>query len=118
MEVVVNAQAYYKGHSLNENGSVNLSMKLKYDNLTNAIQLQQMLNNDVNIAVKIPGAKAMKLGMFRIKSTTINGDGESVVKFNGLNDYIEVDNLNNLVTKEPFKAKFVAEVEQEDDESE
>lgn len=114
----VNAQANYKGHSLSENGSVNLSMKFKYDNLVNTIKLTQMLNNDVNITVKLPDEKPLKLGMFRIKHIAIDDDGESVVKFNGLNQFVEVDNLNNIVTKELFKAKFEAEIEEEDEDEE
>ena len=115
MKVKTMAVAQNKGHSLNENGSVNLSLKFKYDQLVNVIQLTQMFSNDIKIAVQLPGVDPLKLGMFRLKNITIDGDGESTVKFNGLNDYIEVDNLNNIVTKELFKAKFVADVEIEDD---
>lgn len=114
MKVKVIAVAQYKGHSLSENGSVNLSLKFKYDQLVNVIQLTQMFSNDVNVAVKIPEVGSFKLGMFRIKSINIDGDGESIVKLNGLNDYIEVDNLNNIVTKELFQARFVADIESED----
>lgn len=118
MKIDVRTVANYKGHSLSENGSVNLSLKLRYDELTKTIETMQMLNNDVDITVKLPGVKAMKIGMFRIKNITVDGDGESVIKFNGVNDYIEVDNLNNMVTKEPFQVKFSANIESEDDTSE
>ena len=110
----------YGGHSLSANGSVNLTLKADYSELVNTIQVQQMLNNDVSIKAKLPGGKPMKLGMFRVKSTTIDGDGESTLKFNGLNDYIEMDNLNLLPTKgsgdEMFVVMMEADVEEEDDE--
>ena len=110
----------YGGHSLSANGSVNLTLKADYSELVNMIQVQQMLNNDVSIKAKLPGGKPMRLGMFRVKSTTIDGDGESTLKFNGLNDYIEMDNLNLLPTKgsgdEMFVVMMEADVEEEDDE--
>ena len=110
----------YGGHSLSANGSVNLTLKADYSELVNTIQVQQMLNNDVSIKAKLPGGKPMRLGMFRVKSTTIDGDGESTLKFNGLNDYIEMDNLNLLPTKgsgdEMFVIMMEADVEEEDDE--
>ena len=110
----------YGGHSLSANGSVNLTLKADYSELVNTIQVQQMLNNDVSIKAKLPGGKPMRLGMFRVKSTTIDGDGESILKFNGLNDYIEMDNLNLLPTKgsgdEMFVVMMEADVEEEDDE--
>ena len=109
----------YGGHSLSANGSVNLTLKADYSELVNTIQVQQMLNNDVSIKAKLPGGKPMRLGMFRVKSTTIHGDGESTLKFNGLNDYIEMDNLNLLPTKgsgdEMFVVMMEADVEEEDD---
>lgn len=108
----------YGGHSLSANGSVNLTLKAKYGELTNTILAMQMLNNDINIRAKIPGQKPMALGMFRIKSIAVDGDGESVIKFNGLNDYVEMDNLNLLPTKNDggdgsFVIMMVATIEEE-----
>jgi hypothetical protein len=111
--ITIQAVAKYKGHSISENGAVNLTFKFTYDELTHVILINQMLNNDVNVIVKLPDEKAMKLGMFRIKAINIDGDGESTVKLNGLNDYIEVDNLNHIVTKDLFKIKMSAEIEEE-----
>lgn len=105
----------YGGHNISANGSVNLTLKASYSELPNTVQLLQLLNNDVTIKAKLPGCKAMKLGMMRIRDIKFDGDGESVVKFNGLTDYIEVDNLNSLVTSEEFAVAYEAEVELEDD---
>lgn len=85
----------YKGHSLSANGSVNLTLSAMYSELTKTINLMQMLNNDVEIKAKVSG-KVLKLGVFRIKNIIIDGDGESKIKFNGLSDYVEMDNLNLL----------------------
>ena len=115
MNVKVKEIVKYGGHNLSANGSVNLTFKASYSELTNTIQLMQMLNNDVNIKAKVPGEKAMKLGMFRIKEIKVEGDGESIIKFNSLNDYTEMDNLNYLPIKgsenEEFAVMMSAEIE-------
>lgn len=120
MTIKVKEVVKYGGHSLSANGSVNFTLKASYSELTNSIKLMQMLNNDVNIKAKLPAGKPMKLGMFRIKQIVVDGDGESTLKFNGLNDYIEMDNLNLLPLNSDETKEFVvmmeAEVEEEDGE--
>lgn len=122
MNIKVKSIVRYGGHSLSANGSVNLILKSAYSELTNTIKLMQMLNNDVEIRAKIPGGNPMKLGIFRIKQIVIDGDGESVLKFNGLNDYIEMDNLNLLPLNSDENKEFVvmmaAEIEEEGEENE
>ena len=120
MNVKVKEVVKYGGHSLSANGSVNFTLKAGYSELPKSIQLMQMLNNDVFIKAKIPGYNPMKLGSFRIKQIVIDGDGESVLKFNGLNDYIEMDNLNLLPMNDSDVKEFVvmmeAEIEEENNE--
>lgn len=120
MNIKVKEVVKYGGHSLSANGSVNFTLKAAYSELTNSIKLMQMLNNDVNIKAKVPSGKPMKLGLFRIKQIIIDGDGESIIKFNGLNDYIEMDNLNLLPLNSDENKEFVvmmeAEIEDENDE--
>lgn len=122
MNIKVKEVVSYKGHSLSANGSVNFTLKATYSELSNSIQLMQMLNNDVMIKAKVPGSKSMKLGMFRIKQIIVDGDGESVLKFNGLNDYIEMDNLNQLPLNSDENKEFMvlmeAEIEDEENEEE
>lgn len=122
MTVKVKEVVKYGGHSLSANGSVNFTLKASYSELTNTIQMMQMLNNDVTIKAKLPAGKPMKLGMFRIKQIIIDGDGESTLKFNGLNDYIEMDNLNLLPLNNDDNKEFVimmeAEIEIEGEEGE
>lgn len=118
-QIKVKQVVKYGGHSLSANGSVNFTLKAAYSELVNTIQAMQMLNNDVVIKAKVPGSKPMKLGMFRIKQITVDGDGESTIKFNGLNDYIEMDNLNILPTNgdenKMFTIMMEADVEEEDE---
>ena len=118
-QIKVKQVVKYGGHSLSANGSVNFTLKAAYSELVNTIQAMQMLNNDVHIGAKLPGQKPMKLGMFRIKQITVDGDGESTIKFNGLNDYIEMDNLNILPTNgdenKMFTVMMEADVEEEDE---
>ena len=110
----------YGGHNLSANGSVNLTLKARYSELPNSIMLMQMLNNDVTIKAKIAGQKPMKLGVFRIKEVKIDGDGESVIKFNSLSDYVEMNNLNILPLNDSDSQEFVvkmdAEIEEEEEE--
>lgn len=117
MNVKVKEVVKYAGHSLSANGSVNFTLKASYSELTNTIQLMQLLNNDVSIKAKMPGGKPMKLGSFRVKQIVIDGDGESTIKFNGLNDYIEMDNLNVLPQNDSDTKEFVvlmeADIEEE-----
>ena len=122
MTIKVREVVKYGGHSLSANGSVNFTLKASYSELTNSIQAMQMLNNDVTIKAKLPAGKPMKLGMFRIKQIIVDGDGESTLKFNGLNDYIEMDNLNLLPLNNDDNKEFVvmmeAEIETEEEDEE
>lgn len=107
----------YKGHSVLQNGSVNITLKAQYSGITNSVQLLQMLNNDVSIHVKLGGEKKpFDIGSFRIKSVNFDGDGESVVKLNSLNDFVDIDGINRLITKDEFQVMFVANIEEENEE--
>ena len=44
----------------------------------------------------IPTFKAVNSGSIHIQDIKIDGDGESVLKFAGISDYVEMDNLNLL----------------------
>ena len=112
----------YDGHSQRKNGSVILSLKGSYSELVNTVKTLQLLNNDVILKAKIPDSKPIKLGMFRVDSIRIDGDGESTIKYNGLSDYIEMDNLNLLPLNSDDVKEFVvmmeSEIEEEKEEDE
>ena len=114
MNLKVKQVVQYGGHSLKANGSVDFTLKAAYSELVNTIQTMQMLNNDITIKAKV-NKKVLPLGIFRIKQIIIDGDGESKLRFNGLSDYIEMDNLNMLPLNsdevKDFVVMLTAEVE-------
>ena len=59
----------------------------------------------------------IKLGRLRINQLVADGDGESKMRFNGLKDYIETDNLNmlplNSDTVSEFIVQYTADIEEE-----
>ena len=107
----------YGGHNQSANGSVNLTLIAAYGELVHTIEASQLLNNDIFVKFKLPGMKAERLGMFRIKQLIIDGDGESKIKLNGLSDYIEMDKINLLPLRTDetpeFNVLFEADVELE-----
>ena len=74
----------------------------------------------MTIKAKLPGEKAMMLGTFRIKQIQFDGDGDSRLKFNGLRDFVEFNNINKLPLStdetSEFQVLMVADVEEEDGE--
>lgn len=124
LSINVNQVVKYGGHSLAASGSVNLTLKAMYSELTKTIQLHQMLNNYITVKAKLPGqSKALMLGIFMIKGLNTSGDGCSTIKLNGLNTYVEMDNLNLLPTKQDgdedlFLVRYEAEIEEEESENE
>lgn len=122
VQVKIKEVVEYAGHSISANGAVNLTVKAGYSELPNSIQMCQLLNNDVTIKAKVPGVKAMMLGMFRVKNINIEDDGESKLKFAGLSQSVEVDNLNRLPLNDSDTKQFQilveaeVEIEREDDE--
>ena len=118
MNVKVKEVVKYNGHNVRANGSVDISFKAMYGEITNSISVLQMLNNDVTIAAKLAGQKPKKLGMFRVKNVSFDDDGESVLKFNSITDNVEMDNINEFVTMEEFQILLNSEVEEEEEEEE
>lgn len=108
----------YNGHSVKANQSVDISFKAGYDQLANAVQLLQMLNNDVTIKAKVPDVKPFSLGSFRVQAVNISHDGESAIKFNSMADFTEVDNFSKLIGSEMVVLKVSADIEIEDSEQE
>lgn len=107
----------YAGHSLRANGSVNFTVKAMYSELVNSIKMMQMLNNDVSLKARMANGNPVNLGYFRIQEIKVDSDGESTIKFNGISDNIEMDNLNNLPLSDADVKQFtilaVADIEEE-----
>lgn len=103
-KVKVKQVVEYAGHSIGSNGSVNLTLKAKYDELVNTVGLIQMLNENIDITAKVSGKPAFALGTFMIKQLIVDGDGESKIKLNGISEYVNVNQFNFL----PFKSDEVS----------
>jgi hypothetical protein len=118
MIVKVKGLCKYNGHSIKNNRAVDLSLVFAYDELPNYIKLVQLLNEHIDVSVKIGDQEVEKIGNFMIRAINIDHDGQGVIKLNSQMDHVEADLINNLVS-ETFKILFVADVEDiEDDEEE
>lgn len=104
----------YNGHSVKANQSVDLNVKAGYDQLSNAVCLLQMLNNDVTILAKLPDTKPFRLGTFRVQAVNISHDGESAIKFNSMADFTEVDNFSKLIGSDMVILRVTADIEKEE----
>lgn len=118
MKVEIKEVVAYKGHSVKVNGNLDLTFSAMYDQITKSMEILQMLNNNIMITAKLPGSKPVKLGMFNIKNISFDNDGESILKFNTLFDYVEYDNLKSIINQENFVIRLEADVELENDEEE
>lgn len=118
MKITVKEVVSYKGHSIKANGNLDITFTAMYSELTNSIEVLQLLNNDVKIIAKLPGEKAKSLGTFNVKNVTFDGDGQSVLKFTSLCEFVELENINDLVSQENFQIKIEGDVELEDGEGE
>lgn len=120
-KIELKAVGQYNGHQAKPSGSVDLNIVCEYSELTNTIPMLQLLNNDINLAVKKAGEKPFKLGIFRLQQINFDHDGQAKIKFNSTNDFVEIDNLNKLIPMEKgerftIKLNSVVELEDETDE--
>lgn len=114
MKISIKEVVSYKGHSVKANGNMDISFSAMYSELTNSIKVLQLLNNSVTVVAKLPGAKPIKLGSFNVKNVLFDGDGESVLKFTSLVDFIEMEAINSIISQENFQIKMEADVELEE----
>lgn len=111
MKISIKEIVSYKGHSVKANGNIDISFSAMYGELTNSIKVLQLLNNDVKITAKLPGSKPITIGSFSVKNVLFDGDGESILKFTSLVDYVEMDSLNLIISQENFQIKLESDVE-------
>ena len=111
MKIAIKEIVNYKGHSVKTNGNVDLSFSAMYDQITKSIEVLQLLNTDVKISAKLPGKKPVMLGSFNVKNVLFDNDGESVLKFNTMTDFVEMNNINSIITQDSFQLKLEADVE-------
>ena len=114
--------AKYNGHKIKPSGAVDLNVTCKYSEMTNTIQLLQLLSNDIKLVVKKPNEKPFKLGTFRLQALNYDHDGQAKIRFNSMTDFVEVDDINRLIPddkQERFIIRVMAEIEiEEGDEQE
>lgn len=120
VKVEVKAVAEYAGHNITANGNIDLNVQCEYGEITNYLQLTQMLNNDIKVGVKIEDRKPFSLGQFRLKQLRIDHDGSAKIKLNSITDFVEVNRVSELIGAGHFKIMFKAEViiEEENEEEE
>lgn len=112
-KVKIKSLCKYNGHSVKANKSVDISFKFMYSELTNYIKLIQLLNENIEISIKIEDEKAQKLGTFMIRGIGIDHDGEGNIKFNSQLDFIEPNVINEIAGK-TLQILFVANIDVED----
>lgn len=110
-KVAITEFVSYSGHNVSANGIVNLTLAAKYGELTNTIQAMQLLNEDIKMKAKLGANKPMLLGTFRIKNITVDGDGESKIKFASDRDAVELDNINALPFSNEDNSDFMIRME-------
>jgi hypothetical protein len=114
-KVKVSGVVSYGGHTIKQNGIVELTLKADYSDLPMTINLFQLLNEDMHVEVRVPNEKPKKIGIMRINRINVSSDGCSTVKLVGDKDYIELDNINTLPTvqdDEPgFRVRFLTHID-------
>jgi hypothetical protein len=110
--------ASYGGHSIKANKSVDLTLKVKYDELEKVVMLLQFLNENIDITIKRQGQKAQQLGTFMLKEVKVDHDGASVVKFNSMIDHVNADDINTMVGEDLMQIKLDADSQYQEDKDE
>ena len=111
----------YKGHSVKQNGVVELNLGFKYSELHLSVLNTQLLNENISLFAKLDGS-VESLGVFMIKNIGIDHDGNSTIKYGSTMDNAESNTINELSYKKTddvmFMLKATIEVEEGEDEDE
>lgn len=86
----------YDGHSVRKDGDIDVKFKADYGEVVNVLSLFQMLNQNVDIKVKVGSAKPSVLGTFIIRSISVDRDGESKLKFNSEANHVNLSSIMEL----------------------
>jgi hypothetical protein len=119
-KVKIKTIAAYKGHSVKPTGVVEVTLGFKYDELTNYIQAIQMLNEDVEMKVRL-GTETKRLGEWRVNNMQIDHDGNAVIRFRSTIQAIDGSILNDLAdydNKEIIPLMLSAEIEDDGEDEE
>lgn len=121
-EVKFKITGVYKGHSVKQNGIVELNLGFRYSELHLSVLNTQLLNENVSLYAKIDG-KVEQLGIFMIKNISIDHDGNSTIKYGSTIDNAETNKINDLSHKKSDEVMFLVKAtidleEEEEDEDE
>lgn len=117
MQKKVIAVAQYNGHAAKPTGGVSLSFKFGYAQLINVIQLNQFISNDVDVTIKQANKEPIGLGTYRVENISTNKNGDSVLKLNSLLQFVELDNVNKIISEELINVRFMSTIFIEDKEA-
>lgn len=117
MLLKVNQVVNYVSHNVTQNGVVKLNFKAMFDELTHSMELLQMLTSDIGIKVKLPDTGEVKLiGTFKIAGINFTANGQSTIKLASINNAVEFDNINDLISPTPFRVQYTMHVNDEKEE--
>lgn len=119
-QVKVITEGVYVSHGVKKNKSIDLVIKAPYSELRNYIQTIQMLNENVDVSVKIGSDKPVLLGSFMISNINVDNDGEGKVRLNSQLDFVNANEINTLASRsdEPLKVLFKCKIDSEDESEE
>jgi len=118
-EIKFKAVGNYRGHSVKQNGILELNLGFKYEELTKTVMATQLLNENVALYAKLSSG-VESLGSFMVKNISIDHDGNSQVRYNTNMDHAEANTINELarLKGEDVRFLFKATVEEEGGEDE
>ena len=98
-KIKIKFESTYNGHSIKKNGTIDLSFVAPYSQITNTVNLLQLINCNITLKVKIR-MQVYNLGVFYLKELKIDREGESTIKFNSELDSVNLDSFNYLAEPE------------------
>lgn len=93
---------------------VNLTFKMRYDEIVTSINLLQGLNTEITVQAKVSGGKAKNLGLFRLDGIRFDRDGNAVLPFKSLLDNVDMENILEVMDMEEediLQLRFMAVLE-------
>lgn len=114
----ITAIGLYDGHVVKKNKLVVLKFKFSYDERINMIKAIAFVGQNVKIIAKIGSEKAKPLGIYNFQELKIDRDGQAMVTFSTELEYVENENLSEIVGDELLKIRMSADVIVEDNEDE
>ena len=117
-KLAITAVGQYDGHTVKKNKAIDLKFKFSYDERSNMATAIAFINQNINVVVKVENNKPVKIGMFDMHELKFDKDGQCFVKLSSTIDYIETDNLNEIITiNNLIKIRMQAEIILEEEES-